>query len=740
LSSTTKLANRSQGLRRSHRDGQRGQILLIFAGGLIAFLAVAALVFDVGQNLFDWRAQRNAADAAALAGSRYIADPACLASPSLGNCPGATQAALQVAELNGYGDGSTNCAPPASGKGEVCVHIPAIAAPQDGYSYAGLPGFLQVDIHTDRPSFFAAVLGVLKQNVDALAIAGNSDNVVPPYSMLSLKESCPPDGPGGQVGGNGDVTVGGTVVVNADSSCDPALLVNGNGSLIAPECDVVGGAQEAGNGDMAGGCDPVVPFDGTGDPLGNIDPGPMPGTPAAVEILSWNTNGTPKIPDGCPGSTSSISLVDSRIAAGDSATLPLFGSGDLAVVFAYRSGSNTPPAVPSGWTDVISDSGADGNSRSIGYLTLTGFETNTGTWTNATSIEVIIVRGQDNNAPIGVRASGGSAGSTMTTPALSGMRLDGHSWVLAFAGAASGANLATLTGANVLPLSSAITTPQLALHYAHDRNNWPAQDYGGSVTGPNRTDAVEVLANPNPSTLANPAGCTFQGKGGSSPTYNIFRIHPGVYPGGLAFKSGARVYMAPGTYWLAGGGFQVNAKDAQVVSVDGPSSTTPGRGVFIYDTEDTLYHDQCAVDPNYNGGCIQGISVRGSGGTEDIPCPTPIEPSVDAPFVPNPPNQPCQWIHLEPATSPVVPITNLLIFVDRAFSGIDIVLNGNAGKLELAGTIYDPWGAVQVTGGAGDSMAAQIISYTWKITGSGAFDITYDAAGVVQLSGVGLVQ
>jgi Flp pilus assembly protein TadG len=67
----------SKPARRSQRAGrnQRGQVLVLFAGALIGLMAVAALVFDVGQNLLDWRSQRDAADASALAGARYINEP-----------------------------------------------------------------------------------------------------------------------------------------------------------------------------------------------------------------------------------------------------------------------------------------------------------------------------------------------------------------------------------------------------------------------------------------------------------------------------------------------------------------------------------------------------------------------------------------------------------------------------------------------------------------------------------------
>ena len=42
------------------RPAERGQILVIFAGGFLLICLIAALVFDVGQNLLDRRAEQNA--------------------------------------------------------------------------------------------------------------------------------------------------------------------------------------------------------------------------------------------------------------------------------------------------------------------------------------------------------------------------------------------------------------------------------------------------------------------------------------------------------------------------------------------------------------------------------------------------------------------------------------------------------------------------------------------------------
>ena len=81
-------------LRAARRD-ERGQALILFAAALIPMLGIAALVLDVGQLYVKQRELRNAADAAALAGSALL--------------PGATAAqraaaitlAEEYAELNG---------------------------------------------------------------------------------------------------------------------------------------------------------------------------------------------------------------------------------------------------------------------------------------------------------------------------------------------------------------------------------------------------------------------------------------------------------------------------------------------------------------------------------------------------------------------------------------------------------------------------------------------------------------
>ena len=57
---------------RSGPGGARGQVLPIFAAGLVAILAITALVVDVGFVFMLRRHEQNAADPGALAAARYI--------------------------------------------------------------------------------------------------------------------------------------------------------------------------------------------------------------------------------------------------------------------------------------------------------------------------------------------------------------------------------------------------------------------------------------------------------------------------------------------------------------------------------------------------------------------------------------------------------------------------------------------------------------------------------------------
>ncbi|HLA17260.1 MAG TPA: pilus assembly protein TadG-related protein [Candidatus Limnocylindrales bacterium] len=270
--------------------GQRGQILVIFAGGLVAILAIAALVFDVGQNLIDRRAEQNASDAAALAGARYVKGAPYTfhggCSLPYAGMP-AVGAACDIAAEHGYVDGTDGRT--------VRVDIPPVAPS----TKAGLPEHIEVQIGATRGSFFMGILGVNQQRTGAMAVATNNSDIALPYSLLALN---PHDCGANKINGAPGTIVETNGTVHIDSDCDTppgSLQLSGNGVLTAPECDVVGMITVSGG--AANNCtaapDDVLVF---GDPLLKLLVPPKPVLPAAVQPLDAIDPGP--IPDGCPGS------------------------------------------------------------------------------------------------------------------------------------------------------------------------------------------------------------------------------------------------------------------------------------------------------------------------------------------------------------------------------------------------------------------------------------------------------
>ena len=267
----------------SRSAGESGQVLPLFVGGLITIILIAALVFDVGQSLLDRRTEQDTADAAALAGARYLTEPACQGAPSLANCVDAVAAARHLATTSGYTDGVANAT--------VTVKVP----PGPESTFSGLPGYIEVSIGSTRPSLFAGVIGAITQRTAAMGVAANAAAFALPYSLLALD----PTGCGTNfINGNGAaVSTNGTVHV--DSNCPSgAVALSGTGVLTAPECDVVGTISTSGGAHDNCTSAPTG-IQVSGDPLRELPPPAQPGTPASVQVVSASGS----IPSGCPGNS-----------------------------------------------------------------------------------------------------------------------------------------------------------------------------------------------------------------------------------------------------------------------------------------------------------------------------------------------------------------------------------------------------------------------------------------------------
>jgi hypothetical protein len=280
------------------RAGQRGQILILFAGGLILMLAIAALVFDVGQNLLDRRTEQNVSDAAALAGARYVHTANYTYHGGCAAAPGgmrAVNAACSLASDSGYVDGQNGRT--------VRIDLPPIAPS----TFSGLPGYVEVTIGNTRPSFFAGVLGVANQNTAALGVATNESDIALPYSLLALD----PTGCGtNKINGAPGSIVSTNGTVHVDSNCPTdAILLSGNGVLTAPECDVVGTIKTANNATNNCTAAPTGVLV-SGDPLATLPSPPKQELPLAVQPLDV-VQGT--IPTGCPGGSGAATEANPRL-------------------------------------------------------------------------------------------------------------------------------------------------------------------------------------------------------------------------------------------------------------------------------------------------------------------------------------------------------------------------------------------------------------------------------------------
>jgi hypothetical protein len=264
------------------RTREDGQVLVLFAGGLVALLVIAALAFDAGMMLVERRDEQNAADAAALAGARHVlTDPVA-----------ADAAARDIALANGYDDAASDEA--------VYVYIPPIHG-----EYAGYPGFIEVQIEATRPSIFGGIIGKAAWPVGAYAVATNAQNLTFPFSMLALNETaCKAI----QVSGGGVIEAYANIQSNSDGSdCagDPVGFSRTGGSTINvyaddATCRSVGLIQDAGSsGSMTCAKSPnsfALP-----DPLRALPAPTKP--PLAAPMLFAGTGTPPANPKNCPGGT-----------------------------------------------------------------------------------------------------------------------------------------------------------------------------------------------------------------------------------------------------------------------------------------------------------------------------------------------------------------------------------------------------------------------------------------------------
>ena len=293
------------------RSRQQGQALVLFAGAAAVLLMIAALAFDVGLMVLERRDQQNAADAAALAGARYVlasakgtTDCATVTGPAPApDAPGATAwAACHVASTNDSGDDET-----------VIVHVP----PTQG-EFRGFPGFVEVEIESARESIFGGIVGRATWPVGVRAVAANQQGVTYPFGMLALNETaCKAI----HISGTGTVNSAANVQSNSTGEdCGDGSNIGfsrtGAGVLNVTADDAVcrsaGAIQDQGSGSMT--CLPDEYSFKLPDPLRDLPAPTMPDLAAPMKewVAGSIVNNPSNIPDYCPGAVDPTKQPDPR--------------------------------------------------------------------------------------------------------------------------------------------------------------------------------------------------------------------------------------------------------------------------------------------------------------------------------------------------------------------------------------------------------------------------------------------
>lgn len=155
--------------------------------------------------------------------------------------------------------------------------------------------------------------------------------------------------------------------------------------------------------------------------------------------------------------------------------------GDLLIIFAFRDGSATNPTIPAGWTNITNTLDTTSGSASVGWKIAASSSETSGTWTNATGLMVIVLRGADNASPWITGTTSNAVSTTVTYGALVDANMKGaHGYkIIAFAAHRS---IDTTIDAPPTGMSNIISalgaTQDMAAHEASSDDTWASTNVG----------------------------------------------------------------------------------------------------------------------------------------------------------------------------------------------------------------------------------------------------------------------
>jgi hypothetical protein len=265
-----------------------------------------------------------------------------------------------------------------------------------------------------------------------------------------------------------------------DGSLGQVLTTDGDGTLTFEDA--------GGGGVTVSDTPPATPSEG--DLWYNSESGGLFVYYVGASSSAWVavTEAVPSVP---------VSFVSSATATTTSiSSMPTHKAGDLLLMFAYRNNNNTAPTLPAGWTN-ITDTGGNTNSMRIAFKIAASASETSGTWTNATELNLHVYR---NAGGVGAFGAQNGSGTTLTYGGLTLQNTNGSSQVALFGGHRS--------------TNTAINTPPTGTVLRSDTARAAGFDTDGGVTSWSQTTVavggtssgwvtgrVELLANPAYSTI-----------------------------------------------------------------------------------------------------------------------------------------------------------------------------------------------------------------------------------------------
>lgn len=198
-----------------------------------------------------------------------------------------------------------------------------------------------------------------------------------------------------------------------------------------------------------------------------------------------------------------ISRIGAATAAGTSLT-PSWsgaGAGEMEIAWAFRSGNATPPAVPSGWTTLLSAGGNTCGGVLAYRFAPTSSNVASGTFTNATQLIITRYKGVKG---LGNVAGSNASGTSISYPALTMIQTAGHSWIFGAGGHR------TATNVNTAPSGMTNITSVGNICAVHDTNagvsSWAGASATVNASSGHESMTLELLADNGAWSIYNSAG------------------------------------------------------------------------------------------------------------------------------------------------------------------------------------------------------------------------------------------